>query len=461
MDDLQSNREPPPPSPPPPGWMRTAGLVCALIGLVFCWVPYVGFVGTLGVVLALAGYSSADPNRPFPTAPLICGLLATVVAGIWAVLIAIGSCPHVYAFDGNGWRLEADMLSGSFLPAAEGEDLARIDGASPVGGRYLLRVANERRERDHLDLVQLLVVDHAPALTALPTDDGKIVVLGGLRAPTAARDAKGRDLLPALADQDDQTWRGQVEDHDPAAAVEPRDVIELTLPRVASEASRPSYLVLRARNTQVATDALYRYLGEMGPGLGALLRWAEQGASYPYRQRIADELERLGIPLRVEVMTQAGWTPVRAVRPLGPAAMRALAIALPDGLAGDSIQVRFTAAPQFWEVDRVGIAAVAAEPRVQTLSATRAVGASGRAAALLAAAEGDRLLLSPDGQVDLEFAVPASAGSGTARSLFVKMRGYYEVDIGGRAWLNPVALWRHRSGADSLPRYVVRSIRRI
>jgi len=40
----------------------------------------------------------------------------------------------------------------------------------------------------------------------------------------------------------------------------------------------------------------------------------------------------------------------------------------------------------------------------------------------------------------------------------VKLRGYYEVDIGGRGLINPIALVQHHTGSESAPQWFLRSL---
>jgi hypothetical protein len=42
--------------------------------------------------------------------------------------------------------------------------------------------------------------------------------------------------------------------------------------------------------------------------------------------------------------------------------------------------------------------------------------------------------------------------------VFLHLNGYYEVELGNGYWLNPLAIYRHRMGTDSAPRYFLRSL---
>jgi hypothetical protein len=368
---------------------------------------------------------------------------------------AEASCPHVYSFDGQENRLDADMLSGSFSKYAESEDIDRLEYLVADKGRYHLRIANDREERDYINQVQLLAVDHDPENTVLPSPRGDLVKLGPLVAPLAATDNRGHDERGAVLAEDSRNWRGQPLAHDPDKEDKPEDTLEIIFPRPHG-AGEP-YLVLRLRNTDEATKALYQYLGRIGPGIATLLRLEENNQKYPIKQRMSDELERLGVPLHVQVHTTQGWRPLDSLRPVGPAASRYQAIPLPSS-DGETVRVRLTGSPGAWEIDRVAIAnGVHAD--ATTLALTRAAGIAGLDIAdTVSATDEDRLLLHTGEGIDLDFAAPDPT-PGKARSLFLRLNGYYEVDVGGGYWLNPLALYRHNAGTDSAPRFFLRSLR--
>jgi hypothetical protein len=172
---------------------------------------------------------------------------------------------------------------------------------------------------------------------------------------------------------------------------------------------------------------------------------------------MGDELERLGIPLHVQVHTAQGWRPLESLRPVGPAAPRYQAVPLPAS-DDETVRVRLTGSPGAWEVDRVAIAN-GVHAGATTLALTRAAGIAGLdIAGKISAADQDRLLLHTGEGIDLDFAAPDPT-PGKARSLFLRLNGYYEVDVGGGYWLNPLALYRHNAGTDSAPRFFLRSLR--
>ena len=149
-----------------------------------------------------------------------------------------GSCPFLYAWDGQGFSFVTDVMWRSALGMplgimAGGSDIAsapphasreymRIPGRALVpkedryGRSYTLQITEELWETGYLDAVKLLVVDHPDSLDVY-VNEGFVPPAPGpaeLRLytvprprphpPVAATDEQGADWLPALRARDDR-----------------------------------------------------------------------------------------------------------------------------------------------------------------------------------------------------------------------------------------------------------------
>jgi tetratricopeptide (TPR) repeat protein len=140
-----------------------------------------------------------------------------------------GSCPFLYAWDGEGFAFVTDVLWQSALGmpvgiggAGRGRTYAPPDPSAqhvriagdrlrPLDGEYVFQLTSELWETIYLDRVRLVAVDH-PAGTAVYVDErfpaltrGDEPVLHAVRdarPPASATDDRGRDLLPTLRDHD-------------------------------------------------------------------------------------------------------------------------------------------------------------------------------------------------------------------------------------------------------------------
>jgi hypothetical protein len=139
-----------------------------------------------------------------------------------------GSCPFVYAWDGEGYRFVTDCLWRSPLglrltptftaPHDQSTDWVKIprELLRPVNGDYFLTITEELWETLYLDYARLVVVDH-PADTDVWVDEVfrmgppatfRLYPVAEKRLPTAAVDDAGRDQLPALRAQDGERVTG-------------------------------------------------------------------------------------------------------------------------------------------------------------------------------------------------------------------------------------------------------------
>ena len=158
-----------------------------------------------------------------------------------------GSCPFLYAWNGERyefvtdvmWRsalgMPLDIMGGGgrgYAPAASSREYIRIPGEAlrPKDGVYAIQVTGELWETGYLDEVKLVVVDHPDSVDVfvderfVPPGDSalRIYQVAHPRAPVAAADEHGRDLLPLLRARDDRyvsqfrlgRFQGIAETHD-------------------------------------------------------------------------------------------------------------------------------------------------------------------------------------------------------------------------------------------------------
>ena len=131
-----------------------------------------------------------------------------------------GSCPFLYAWDGQEFRFVTDLLWGApiGLPAAPGiyvssdpSELVRIDGLKIEDGKARLRVTEELWEAAFFDQLKLWVVDHDEAVTAASNlrivpgevQDERVLALRALQPIAGAWDSRGREVTKVVSARDD------------------------------------------------------------------------------------------------------------------------------------------------------------------------------------------------------------------------------------------------------------------
>jgi Tfp pilus assembly protein PilF len=138
-------------------------------------------------------------------------------------VVATGSCPFLYAWDGEGFRFVTDILGNAplGLPIARGvilpadtEEIVFVGTGEefrPRAGRYTTRISEEFCEVLYLDTVRLIAVDHLPEVEVHSTDKimpepfppSQIRAVHAGRAPSRATGDDGVDRTRAVAALDD------------------------------------------------------------------------------------------------------------------------------------------------------------------------------------------------------------------------------------------------------------------
>jgi len=125
-------------------------------------------------------------------------------------VVATGSCPFLYAWNGDGYRFVTDILGNSplglslkrdvLLPADPDEfvEIGPADSFPPHDGRYELVLTEETREVLFLDEARLVAVDHPADVEVHPTDKlmpppFPVSELWAVRRPRPLLRAEGND----------------------------------------------------------------------------------------------------------------------------------------------------------------------------------------------------------------------------------------------------------------------------
>ncbi len=338
--------------------------------------------------------------------------------------MGIGSCPLVYSWDGDAWRLDSGTFSGAVARGLARTDTDNLAFAVAEHGVLRLRLANEMDETDFVDAVAVTAVDHPAGLAVLPDPAGRLHTVAALAAPLAVTDDRGRDQLARIRASDGWHWESALTVRDSADPGALRDGLELTFARPAGVAR--AHLVLEAVNTTWAGALMHRFVEAHGSATQA---WYDSLAAIPLMAAVTRQRLEAEASLAVSVWDGRRWVPQDAVWSVGQESPKRMAVELdlratPVG----AVRVRLESAPSFWAVDYAALDVSADGPVVSTelllAGATDSVGTDRRP--LLAAADGRALRLLTGDRLDLAFAVPPER-VGMTRSYVLRSTGWYEL----------------------------------
>lgn len=226
-----------------------------------------------------------------------------------------GSCPFLYAWNGERFEFVTDLLwaaplglpvaPGVYLPANP-DELVRVDGAVAVDGIVRLRVTEELWEAAFFDVARLWVVDH-PAEVEVASN---LRVLPGQRNPPAV--LASRALRPLAA-----AWDGTGEDA--TAAVRARDEV------YAAGYPEGPYQGVAARP--------WSFIFDLGEAPAAPLRLHLDGWIFPADASLnlaaAQRPDLPYTPPRIEVETAGGWQLLLQAMGLPPGKTKTMVVDLP------------------------------------------------------------------------------------------------------------------------------------
>jgi len=324
------------------------------------------------------------------------------------------SCPYVYSFDGERYVHEGDAFPGAIFRASQRSDRLVLEHLAESGGAYRLRLTNELQEVQHVDEVQLVVVDGPEGAVVVPTPGGRLRPLSNPVAPAKASDLAGHSVLTREAGV--EAWISSPFAGDPNRPAETRDGILLEFPRPAM--ARSVTLVVRAQPTPWASHLLRQVLTLQGRNLPAW--YARMDHDAVARAEFLGALRREG-HLILRVWKGASWQEVGAVT-----AHEAVELPIED-LSGDRLRLRLDSTPGLWTVDGAEVDYGPASPLdVTELRPAVARMRDRDVRDRLGATDARRLVMERGDSVDLTFEAPPPR-AGRHRTFVLKAAGYYTI----------------------------------
>jgi hypothetical protein len=362
------------------------------------------------------------------------------------------SCPLVYSWDGEMWRLDSGTFGGAITPAAARTDLDNLIYAVPEDGRLRLKMANELNETDYVDAVSLLVVDHPPASIAVPDSRGDVHILQGLEGPLTAVDFGGREALERVAHFDSLEWESMPLGRNPENSQDIRDGLELTFPRAGN--GDHAVLVVEGRSTEWGSAMLGRHIAAHGTATKA---WYDSLDTDPGVLRQFGAMAASTGFLSVSVWNGFEFEPRGMVWEAGPEISKTQALPIDlSGIAGDIVRVRLESAPSFWYIDRVALGFSADESVVKhRVSLSSATDATGRdVLSMINDIDGQEWVLETGDEAELIFDLPPTV-TGLERSYLLRSHGWYRVHTDTTAEPQVALLREVMSGPDAASRVSV------
>lgn len=322
------------------------------------------------------------------------------------------SCPFIYSWTGQGYRLEGGALGTAFGKAMEGTTALGLPGLSAGSNILKVRIANERPETHYLNAVRLYAVDPGPGEDVVFADDGSAWPVRERLAPCVATSGEGGVLTDLLQARDERRW-------DPGGA-HSSSYSSAEIEFIDTTRARTGSLLISCNNTPLVEGAFLAMCDFLGD---AYWRFVYELEHNPAMLRTMEGwFDKNG--LHIDVRDRDTWRPAGCFIQRGNALPfeRVLRMNLPER-RGDTLRLRVRLRSDLWQVDAIAFDPAALQPlERKPLPLLSAVTSRGEAAdGALKAIDDSRLLLLPPEYVDVTF---GAAPGGPGRRYGVDVSGY-------------------------------------
>ncbi len=275
------------------------------------------------------------------------GISASVVL-ILAILVAIfkESCPFIYTHNGEEYNFAGEIFSGAIQPGLERHDYLLLPDLKPNNDEYLLKVTNEVKEIQHINLMELKVFDHAEGVNILMDKYGKVHTFLEPVLPNKAETSEEQEVLSLLDKKDTYAYLfNDLADSEYAFS-------EVVLTFNKPENAKSGKLILRAKNSLWIEHVFSGFHDMFG---GKYKAFDKREAKKP-----AEELRTLmfeqGFPLRVYIDKDGEWVLQDFYEIAGPMAMKndVLVVDLKE-TTGETVKIKLETGLMFWELDYVAM----------------------------------------------------------------------------------------------------------
>jgi len=273
------------------------------------------------------------------------GILGGVVFGILMLIVALtkSSCPFIYIDTGTSFEFTGEIFSGATFPQIERHDYLRLPEMKIKDGNYRLLVTNEVKEIQHINLMELMVVDHEIESEALIDKYGTLHICKKLETPLSASNASGNDILQTISHRDSLfylTGSNQLE------VEKPIDYLILNFQKPMDKDS--AHLLIRAKNHSWLDYSYMVFHDQLGKFYA---KWLKKQQKVPAEELHQWSLDQK-IPLAVYIKKNGTWQFADIFNIAGPMAMKDDILPLDlSGVTGETVTLKLETGFRFWEID--------------------------------------------------------------------------------------------------------------
>jgi len=269
-----------------------------------------------------------------------------VTVGIFAVFILIvaltkSSCPYVYSHNGQNYVYEGESYGGAIFKSLERMDYLLLKGIDTIDRTKTIKIANNLKERQFIDQLELIELRTPPGVKALIDKNGVAHSFQNPHTPLMAI-ADQKDYSEQLVSPDDGSFVFDRGDTD-------KSYIDLQFPNEYREGK----LIINAKGS-LWLDYLYGEFSKLfGDRYTSFIEHQYNRSAKELNQWIRDQ----DLLLSVYEQTNTGWELIDRFDMVGPLGDgRDIVMSIPiNPEAGKTRNIRLETGFMFWELNYAAI----------------------------------------------------------------------------------------------------------
>ncbi len=346
-------------------------------------------------------------------------VLSASVLLIIIVLLTKESCPFIYEYNGEHYVFTGEIFSGAIRPWLERDDYLLLPEIKPYNEHYQLKVTNEIKEIQHINLMELMVIDHPEDVQVMVDKYGNIQTIGNVVNPGLAETFSGLDVLDRINRKDATAYYC-----DEALSTQNTldgIILEFDKPQTHSEAK----LILRAKNSFWIEHVMSNFHGLFGKRYDSFTKKQENNPPAQPHEWMLNQ----SIPIKVYLWKNNEWVFTDFFNIAGPMAFRDDILSIPVAdVPGESLRIKLETGLLFWEIDYVAMDYSENIPlNVHRVAAAEAI--DEQDVDVLAAIAGDDHLyyVQPDIGNESIVKYPVPPFSDQSRTILLHSKGHYKI----------------------------------
>lgn len=220
-----------------------------------------------------------------------------------------GSCPTIYAFDGENYNLEAELFSECISKQLENYDLDLIRQKT-INDTLKIKITNEALETHYINKFEIVSAIHPKGTEVLPTIEDKLLVIDNQIPPVVVKNKESKEVTHFLINDDNQYYRSGVEKITELRKGPVFDYLDFELPQNATK------MLMKYRNTLLSTTLLYNVvIGSQGiKGL----EWTKKMNEDPIYASQFKMIYEMFSGIKIKLKQNGDWKEVGYFKDAGP-----------------------------------------------------------------------------------------------------------------------------------------------